>query len=114
MKGALYRESDSLGRYGGEEFLVLLPGTDPAGTRVMGERLLHAVSGLGIPHTASIHGIVTVSIGSAAGVPQGGRNLRSLIADADAALYRAKAEGRNRLACAGSPEPLPPAGPPDS
>jgi diguanylate cyclase (GGDEF)-like protein len=101
MKGALYRESDSLGRYGGEEFLVLLPGTDIAGTRVMGERLIRAVAELGIPHAASSHGSVTISAGGAAGVPQGTRDLKSLIADADAALYRAKAEGRNRLACAG-------------
>ena len=87
---------DLAARYGGEEFAVILPETDLAGARSAAERIRGAVEALGIRHRAApVGAVVTISIGgvSAARPAADGRGL---LAAADAALYRAKREGRNR------------------
>jgi two-component system, cell cycle response regulator len=89
------RSYDFIGRYGGEEFLIILPGCDtPAGLQIA-ERVRAAVAatpvkfdGLALPITVSIGLSSTADVGFDSG---------SLFAAADAALYRAKAEGRNRV-----------------
>src|SRR6187402_613467 len=89
------RESDSVARYGGEEFAIILPATDTVGAEIIARRLLQAVSGLGIKHLDSPHGVVTVSIGIATW-PAGSRVDQALLMEcADRALYLAKAAGRN-------------------
>jgi len=92
------RESDVVGRFGGEEFTVLLPRTDTAGACRIAERLRRSASGLSVaadPKThASIH--VTVSIGVAV-LGQHGNDLFELLAAADLALYRAKDAGRDQV-----------------
>jgi len=96
LQRVLYRPGDLLARYGGEEFVVLLPGTDaPAGLTVA-ERLLAAVGKLVL---ASCDGPVHIScsIGAATCWPAPHAEWRELLAQADEALYRAKAEGRNRV-----------------
>jgi diguanylate cyclase (GGDEF)-like protein len=84
------RTGDLVSRYGGEEFLVILPDTPPAGAMQVAERLREAVAGLtGLPKQ------VTVSIGVAACHQD--ETAERLVARADAALYRAKSDGRNRV-----------------
>ena len=92
------RPYDSLGRYGGEEFLVVAPGCDLNGGKVFAERLRVAVSHEPIETTQGPIP-VTVSLGVASNT--GIRDADSLIHAADGALYRAKNGGRNRveLAC---------------
>lgn len=96
----LHRPGDFLARIGGEEFVLLLPNTDAAGAQVVAENLCHTVAGRGLTHACSLSGKVTVSIGVATAVPQRNVSPESLLAAADEALYRAKAEGRNRVVMA--------------
>jgi diguanylate cyclase (GGDEF)-like protein len=90
LRGAL-RQTDFLARSGGEEFVALLPGTDLAGSVEVGERLRQAV--VDGPWTGEGS---TVSIGAATLGPEPA-SVRRLLRDADRALYRAKAAGRNRV-----------------
>ncbi len=94
------REIDITARYGGEEFVVILPGADLRLARGVAERGRAAVAGLEEPHEDSPFGIVTASLGVAALVPEPGMGPERLIELADAALYRAKREGRNGMAVA--------------
>lgn len=98
MVNCLRRPSDLLGRYGGEEFIALLPGTDAVGAKIVAERLRATVEALGIPHAASRCGkVVTITAGFASLRPTSDLAMDRLIAAADGALLRAKAEGRNRI-----------------
>ena len=92
---AMARETDTVARVGGEEFLLLLPGTQRDGARKVGERLLAQFreqpmmfSGTPLPITASI-GVSQVEAGDA--------DAAAVLARADQALYRAKDQGRDRL-----------------
>jgi diguanylate cyclase (GGDEF)-like protein len=89
------RDVDSVYRYGGEEFLILLPETSAAAATVAIERLLASVRGL-----APTGGPVTMSFGIAAYRPSRLLNSGALLAEADGALYAAKAGGRDRLVVA--------------
>ncbi len=97
--GSVLRSVDLLGRYGGEEFLVVLPGTDLAGAREVGEKLRRAVTALPFTHPATGRG-PTVSVGVAA--LTGDESIEQLVHRADDALYRAKKSGRDRV-CADPP-----------
>lgn len=90
------RPMDVLGRLGGEEFGVLLPDTSASGAVAVAERLRAAVAAL----AAGGAGPMTVSIGVAE-VPVGADSIDPTLAAADGALYRAKANGRNRVERAG-------------
>ncbi len=86
-------------RYGGEEMLVLFPGTDADGAVRRCEALRRRVESLGISHLHGIDGVVTVS----AGVAEVGKSCgswREVVERADAALLEAKRRGRNRVMCA--------------
>jgi diguanylate cyclase (GGDEF)-like protein/PAS domain S-box-containing protein len=108
LRENLGRATDFVGRYGGEEFAALLPDLDGdgSGALVVGERLRRAVERLSIPHPASRHGIVTISVGVATAWPRHaalsspGALASSLVNDADAALYAAKVAGRNQVIAA--------------
>ena len=89
------RESDLVARFGGEEFVVLLPMTDTVGARVIANRIREGVAALGIPHTPSPHGVVSVSVGSSTWAAGEELEAHTLISRADAALYEAKKRGRN-------------------
>ncbi|MBM4354346.1 MAG: sensor domain-containing diguanylate cyclase [Deltaproteobacteria bacterium] len=88
------RKVDFVARYGGEEFVVLLEETAGPGALVMAERLRQKVAGLSFPELGSGRA-VTVSIGIAS-YPNDAASVDEVIALADAALYRAKNEGRNQ------------------
>ena len=90
--------ADLAARYGGEEFAVLLPDCSTEEATAVAQRMLAAVRALGIEHRASpAAGIVTLSIGVASLVPSENTAPEALVQAADAALYRAKESGRNRV-----------------
>ena len=91
------RDTDLLARYGGEEFAIVLPRADIIAARWVAERVRLAVSALAIPHELSASGIVTISVGVAAGVASTQSTAEQLISAADVELYRAKRHGRNRI-----------------
>jgi diguanylate cyclase (GGDEF)-like protein len=93
LRGSI-RSGDTLYRYGGEEFLVLLPEQSLDSAELAAERLRAAVEALGLPRPDG--GIVTVSAG-VAGFESPSCTPDELFELADKALYRAKAEGRNRV-----------------
>jgi diguanylate cyclase (GGDEF)-like protein len=98
------RGGDSVYRYGGEEFLLVLPEQTLDTARVAVERVRSAVERLAIPQPAAgPGGILTLSAGIAAFGPGEAPTAEELLQRADAALYRAKAAGRNQLALADSP-----------
>jgi diguanylate cyclase (GGDEF)-like protein len=87
------RESDVAGRWGGEEFLLLLPGADEEGAAQLAERLRIALAARGFPGVPGLR--VTASFGVA---EYGGEtNTEQLLAAADRALYRAKRAGKDRV-----------------
>jgi diguanylate cyclase (GGDEF)-like protein len=97
MRSAL-RGSDFVGRYGGEEFLILLPDTDQAGALRTAESVRAAVSTVKVP---TVDRAVTASLGVAV-LGDDGVDGESLVRSADRALYAAKSLGRDRVACAGA------------
>jgi diguanylate cyclase (GGDEF)-like protein len=85
------------GRYGGEEFCLLLPNTNAARALEIGEMVRLAVQDLAMPHCTSSYQTVTVSVGVAATRPNDTQQPGDLIEAADAALYAAKHHGRNAV-----------------
>ena len=87
------RESDFVGRYGGEEFLILLPDTDRAGATVVAETIRAAVE---LVKVSGVDRAITASLGIAV-TPDDAGDSTKLIRTADRALFTAKAGGRNRV-----------------
>jgi diguanylate cyclase (GGDEF)-like protein len=85
------------GRYGGEEFCLLLPDFNAARALQAGEMVRTAVQDLGMPHATSVYQSVTVSVGIACTTPSDLQQPKDLIEAADAALYAAKHRGRNAV-----------------
>ena len=94
------REIDLAGRWGGEEFAVLLPGTDLEGGAALGERVRYNLRKRGLVAPDGDEVDVTASFGVAA--YPGIRSKNALVAAADAALYEAKRQGKDQVAEAGS------------
>jgi diguanylate cyclase (GGDEF)-like protein len=100
LSASVHRPRDLVSRIGGEEFVVLLPDTDREGAlRVAGE-IHDSVKALALPSAGIQAGSVTVSIGVATGSQAMGTDPADLYRRADAAVYEAKAAGRNRTRCA--------------
>jgi diguanylate cyclase (GGDEF)-like protein len=85
------------GRYGGEEFCLLLPNTGAVRAVEIGEMVRAAVQNLALPHATSSYQTVTVSVGVACTRPNDAQQPGDLIEAADAALYAAKHRGRNAV-----------------
>lgn len=101
LKIPLGRAADFVGRYGGEEFLAILPETDEKGAMIVAREIQEGLTELAIPHPASPLGtIVTTSIGIATAVANREHEHTWLLQGADNALYQAKQEGRNRIVAA--------------
>ena len=98
LEGTANRPRDLVARYGGEEIVAILPDTQACGAQQLAERMRMAVADLALPHPESEHGIITISAGVAAMRPTAEQVRETLIQRADAALYRAKREDRNRIA----------------
>ncbi len=97
IKDCLNRPYDLLGRYGGEEFVVLLPETDASGAERVCSSIKEAIAKLALPHKVSpVEPVVTVSIGAACCLQPRTCSLEEVIKSADRALYRAKHTGRNQ------------------
>jgi diguanylate cyclase (GGDEF)-like protein len=92
VRGAL-RGGDVAYRFGGEELLLVLPNASARQALAAAERVRCAVQTAALPHRDGIGGVLTLSIGVAAGAGDSG----TLLASADAALYEAKRAGRNRV-----------------
>ena len=102
IASALRRPGDLVARWGGEEFMVLLPATDVRGATEVAETVRAAVEDLHIEHRVLPFGYLTVSVGVATAYPNRNRSPEPLIAEADANLYEAKRQGRNRVAAPSS------------
>ncbi|MFK3775954.1 diguanylate cyclase [Pseudomonas sp. NPDC089406] len=105
LQQALKRPGDLAVRYGGEEFTLLLPDTDAQGASQIVQEILALLRRQGIEHGGSPLGIVSTSAGVAVGAPTlEALTPENLMAAADAALYQAKRQGRDRYCLAGSVE----------
>ena len=103
--GGNCRPYDAVGRYGGEEFLVVAPGCDAGQVLGLAERLRIAVAAEAIELPEALLDI-TMSFGVTSFTPGSGVAAEALLRTADEALYRAKHEGRNRVRVAESPQRL--------
>ena len=95
------RVEDIVCRYGGEEFVIILPTADLNAAHARAERIRSKLRELQVLHQGQSLGMITVSVGVAA-LPEHGVSSKDLLEAADAALYRAKREGRDRVADATS------------
>ena len=103
LQEKLYRVGDLVSRYGGEEFLIILPNTEFDGAQALGQKLCTAVESLAIEHNySSTSSIVTVSAGVATAVPTKSQrsSIENLVHAADMALFKAKQAGRNQVCLA--------------
>lgn len=102
LKTTIKRTADFVSRYGGEEFALVLPATNESGAKVVAESIRANVAALEIKLEGAPGGeFVTVSAGVSAMVPTLEQGPSVLVQEADRALYRAKAAGRNRTMAAG-------------
>lgn len=101
LSKTLLRTDDLVARFGGEEFVVILPDTTLDEAIALAQALRQSVHQLKIPHTqSSVSSYVTLSLGIACQVPHLGTPPQSLLDAADRALYTAKQSGRNQVAIA--------------
>jgi diguanylate cyclase (GGDEF)-like protein len=105
LERAVSGPNDLACRYGGEEFIAVLPGCDLPGARAMAERFRTLLARAAIPHaTSTVSPIVTASVGIANETAAGGTAM-GLVGAADEALYRAKSSGRNCVRVCERPRP---------
>jgi len=96
LRSKLRRPADIVARYGGEEFAAILPDTNMEGAMLVAEAMRAGVQALAQPHENTSAGVVTVSLGVAALVPQRMDGMSGLVSAADWALYEAKRRGAQR------------------
>ena len=96
LRDTMYRPEDFVGRYGGEEFLVVMPNTPKCGAESVAQRIKTVVEGLNLNHDYNDdYGKVTVSMGIATTSPSDDTPIIEIIERADQVLYKAKKNGRN-------------------
>jgi diguanylate cyclase (GGDEF)-like protein len=98
IKKHIKRETDFVARFGGEEFVCLLPFIEKDEALEFAKTLVQSVEGMKIPHPMSLHSkYVTISVGMASTMPNDNNSHAELLDKADKALYSAKELGRNRI-----------------
>jgi diguanylate cyclase (GGDEF)-like protein len=98
LQQTVHRPADLVSRYGGEEFVIVLPETAAEGALAVAEKVLSNIAHLRIPHaTSGVSNYLTLSVGVATRSPTGDEAPENLIGAADQALYCAKEHGRNRI-----------------
>lgn len=98
LASAVTRPRDFVARFGGDEFVLVLPETDENAARHVAERCIALFAKAHIPHSHAENGsVVTVSLGAATIIPSHGDELLSFMAIADRQLYQAKRQGRNSV-----------------
>jgi diguanylate cyclase (GGDEF)-like protein/PAS domain S-box-containing protein len=97
LNKALRRPDDLVARYGGDEFIAVISGSDIKAARNIAEKMLKGIRGLNIENGCSPYGRLTVSIGVASQKSGRESGWKELIKAADQALYRAKQKGRNQI-----------------
>jgi two-component system cell cycle response regulator len=103
---ASVRRYDAVGRYGGEEFLIVLPGCELPDGLVLAERIRGAIEAEGF-RAGDVDINLTCSLGAACAMPPAIYHADDLVREADAALYRAKRQGRNRVESASTAQDAP-------
>ncbi|MFG1479233.1 sensor domain-containing diguanylate cyclase [Xanthobacter sp. V4C-4] len=109
IQAAIRRPGDFAARFGGEEFVVLLPATGSDGALLIAERMRAAIADIALIKDGVEVG-VTVSVGVSTARVMPGERVDALVSQADAALYEAKSAGRNRISFRAMPQALPPPG----
>ena len=97
MAGELKRSSDFCARWGGEEFIALLPALDAKDALEAAERVRAKIAALTVPGGDGAGTSITVSIGVHTAIPSADISMGDFIKGADKALYKAKEAGRNRV-----------------
>ncbi|SHI05402.1 sensor domain-containing diguanylate cyclase [Clostridium grantii] len=98
LDSTLVRNSDLIARYGGDEFIAVMPDTDIDGIKNICTKMIENINQLNIEHRFSkISNKLTLSIGAACIIPDSDECIEKFLQRADIALYKAKAAGRNRL-----------------
>jgi len=98
LKNNVKRETDFVARFGGEEFVCLLPFLEKDEALEFAKAMVQSVEEMKIPHPMSVHSkYVTISVGMAIAVPNDNNSYSQLLDEADKALYSAKETGRNRV-----------------
>jgi diguanylate cyclase (GGDEF)-like protein len=97
IKSHAKRKTDFVARFGGEEFVCLLPFIEKDNALIFAKKLVQKVEDMKIPHPMGLHSkYVTISVGVASDVPNDNKSYTQLLDEADKALYSAKDSGRNR------------------
>lgn len=98
LQNSLKRYTDFVARYGGDEFIVVLPSTNAEGALCVAKRMKKAIENLRIEHKySSIEKYITITIGVSSIIPKNNIDKEALIHTSDDALYQAKGKGRNRI-----------------
>lgn len=106
IKAEINPQTDIVGRYGGEEFVAILPSTGLEKAYRMAEKILAGIREIDLEHSQGEFSPITATIGVAEAVPLIDVSIENFMNRADQALYKGKKNGRNQVVCAQNPKPI--------